>query len=131
MFYNNSVTQYYANSHLLSDLKNANLHLGRGQQVKEKRKIIPLSWYYLSPTCFTLPHLNTYQYIICFSFPFFSSKVTMVPIFHVIIDTTGNLSPERIGKSLSQLIYETSPAIDTCAKSNVKGDLVTFVRAMQ
>lgn len=54
----------------------------------------------------------------------------MVPIFHVIIDTPGSLSPERIGKSLSQLIYETSPAIDRCAKSNVKEDLVTFVRAM-
>lgn len=55
----------------------------------------------------------------------------MVLICHAIIDTTVNLSSEKIGKSLSQLIYETSPTIDTSAKSNVKGSLVTFVRAKQ
>lgn len=67
-----------------------------------------------------------------FDSPFlFSSKVTVVLIRHAIVDTTVNLSSEKIGKSLSRLIYETSLTIDTSAKSNVKGSLVTFVRGTQ
>lgn len=96
--------------------------------------MLQLSWYCFH-TGFILPSplrlVSTYinpSLVLVF---LFSSKVTMVLIFHAIIDITVNLSSEKIGKSLSQLIYETSPAIDTCAKSNVKGSLVTFVRAMQ
>lgn len=44
-------------------------------------------------------------------------------------DTTVNLSLEKIRKNLSRLIYETLLTIDTSAKSNVNGGLVTFVRA--
>lgn len=56
----------------------------------------------------------------------------MVPIRHTIIDTAVNLRiSEKIGKNLSQLIYETSLTIDTSAESNVKGSPVTFVRAVR
>lgn len=53
----------------------------------------------------------------------------MVLIFQTIIGTAANLNSEKIGKSFSQLIYETSPTIDTSAESNEKGGVVTFVRA--
>lgn len=66
-----------------------------------------------------------------FPFAFLSSKVTVVPICHAIIDTTVNLSQEKTGKNLSWLIYESSLTIDASTKSNVKGSLVTFVRAVQ
>lgn len=86
MFYDNSVTQYYANSLLLSDLKNANFHLGRGRQVKEKRKIIPLSWYYLctplpvspSPAPLRPQHISIHH---LFQFPFFFFKSDNGPYF--------------------------------------------------
>lgn len=71
---------------------------------------------------------NTHPSIFGFLFLLFASKVTMVLICHAT-DTTVNLSLEKIRKNLSQLIYETRLTIDTSAKFNVKGGLLTFVRA--
>lgn len=63
---------------------------------------------------------------------FFTSAETILLIFHAITDTTVNLSSEGIGENLSWLIYEASAApLMRLQKSNVKGVVVTLVRAVQ
>lgn len=100
---------------------------------KAKNAPIDLVLYQHPEILSSLPFVPTYISIyLLISIFLFSSKVTMVLICHTIIDTTVNLKLwEDGGKNLSQLIYETSLTIDTRAKSNVKGSLVTFVRAIQ
>lgn len=109
------------------------LSSGQLRKSKTQNVTIHLVWYHNLLILNALSSLPPFFIILSFDVPFlfFTKSDNGSHFSYHHLDTTVNLSFEKIGNNLSPLIHETSLTISTSAKSDVKVNLVTFVRVLQ